>query len=165
MRAKYFSEAVIYFPACGGRRKRVRVAIGKSRRILILLISLFLIDLDHQMLSLPLLPLLRTPTLTLLGVIERNSSKYNLLLLLKSSHLVLALAMLAAFGMRLLVYLLPSLAYLFANQLLDECKGSVLECMFLDECFDLVLDIVHIIDIAQPYLTGLPLFADVYLYD
>lgn len=135
------------------------MAIGKSRRILILLISLFLIDLDHQ-----ILPLLRTPTLTLLGVIERNGSKYNLLLLLKSPHLVLALAMLAAFGMRLLVYLFPSLAYLFANQLFDECKGSVLECMLLDECFDLVLDIVHIIDIVQPYLTGLPLFADVYLY-
>lgn len=160
MRVKHFRIAVISFPACGGRRKGVRVAIGERRRILILLIPLLLIDLDRQMLS-----LLRAPTLTLLGVIHRNGSKYNLLLLLKSPHLILTLAMLAAFRMRLLVYLFSSLAYLFANQFLDECKCSVLECMLLDECFDLVLDIVHIIDIAEPYLTGLALFADVYLDD
>lgn len=110
-----------------------------------------------------MLSLLRTPTLTLLALIERDGSKYNLLLLLKGPHLVLTLAVLAAFGVRLFVNLFPSLAYLLANQFFYEGKGCVLECMFLDECLDLVFDIVHIIDVTEPYLTRLPLFANVYL--
>ena len=72
------------------------------------------------MLSLFLLSFFFTFALILLGMIQRNGSKHNLLLLLKSLHLVLALAMLAALAMRLLVNLFPSLSYLLANQLLDE---------------------------------------------
>lgn len=115
------------------------------------------------MLSLLLLSLLRTPALTILRLIKRDGSKYYLLLLLKGPHLVLTLAMLTALGMRLSVNLFPVLTYLFANEFFDEGEGGVLEGMLFDECFDLVLDVVHIIDIAEPYLTGLALFADVYL--
>lgn len=117
------------------------------------------------MLSLFLLCFLAALALILLGVIERDGSKDHLLLLLKSPHLVLTLAVLAALGMRLLIDLLPSLPYLLANEFLDERERGLLECMCFDEGFDLILDIVHIIDIAESDLAGLSLFADVYLHD
>lgn len=165
-RVENFGVAVIFFPACSGGRKSVGVAIGKGRRILVLLIiSLLLRDFDHYMLSLLLLCFLRTPALILLGVVERNGPEHHLLLLLESPHLVLALAVLAALGMRLLVDLFPALSDLLANEFLDEGESGVLERVRLDESFDLVLDIVHIIDIAEPDLVGLALPADVYLHD
>lgn len=77
------------------------------------------------------------------------------------AHLLLAFAVLGALGLALIIYLLFFLSDLLGDDLFDKGKGRILECVIFDEPFDLLINIVPVIDIAQTDALCLAFFANV----